>query len=129
MFPVVNGMRSVELGFPGEQRARLLDCVLRGRKRATAGLMDEYLSEDEPLETIGEQLALVDDDVQCVGVIEITDVTVRRFDDVPWEFADAEGEGFTSVEDWRDGHRRHWAREGYDITGDTQVVCLSFDLL
>jgi uncharacterized protein YhfF len=129
MWPRVGGLRSCELGFPGEQRDRLNGYVLHGRKRATAGLLDEYAEEGEVLEEVGERLVLVDNDGQEVGRIEVTGIVVRRFDDVPWEFADAEGEGFTSVEDWRDGHRRHWAREGREITADTQIVCISFDLL
>jgi uncharacterized protein YhfF len=125
----VDGLRSCELGFPGEQRDRLNGYVLHGHKRATAGLLGEYEEEGEVLEHVGERLVLVDSDGHEVGRIEVTDVVVRRFDDVPWEFADAEGEGFTSIEDWRNGHRRHWAREGRDVTADTHVVCLRFDLL
>jgi uncharacterized protein YhfF len=128
MWPTVDGLRTIELGNPGEQRDRLNGYVLHGSKRATAGLAAEYDEEGEQLEHVGERLVLVDDVGGEVGRIEVTDVTVRRFDDVPWEFADAEGEGFTSLDDWRDGHRRHWAREGVEITPDTQVVCISFDL-
>ena len=128
MWPRVDGLRSLELGFPGEQRDRLNGYVLHGRKRATAGVLAEYDEEGEVLEHVGERLVLLDSEGLEVGRIDVTDVVVRRFDDVPWEFADAEGEGFSSVEDWRDAHRRHWAREGRDITPDTQIVCLRFDL-
>jgi uncharacterized protein YhfF len=128
MWPRVDGLRSLELGFPGEQRDRLNGYVLHGRKRATAGVLAEYDEEGEVLEHVGERLVLLDSEGLEVGRVDVTDVVVRRFDDVPWEFADAEGEGFSSVEDWRDAHRRHWAREGRDITPDTQIVCLRFDL-
>jgi uncharacterized protein YhfF len=129
MWPRVDGLRSCELGFPGEQRERLNGYVLHGRKRASAGVLAEYDEEGEVLEQVGERLVLLDSEGREVGRIEVTDVVVRRFADVPWEFADAEGEGFTSIADWREGHRRHWAREGREITPDTQVVCLSFDLV
>jgi uncharacterized protein YhfF len=125
----VDGLRSIELGSPGEQRDRLNGYVLHGHKRATAGLVDEYAEEGEELEDVGEVLVLVDSDEQEVGRIRVTDLVVRRFDDVPWDFADAEGEGFTSIEDWREGHRGHWAREGREITADTQIVCIRFELL
>jgi uncharacterized protein YhfF len=128
MWPRVDGLRSLELGFPGEQRDRLNGYVLHGRKRATAGVLAEYDEEGEVLEHVGERLVLLDSEGLEVGRVDVTDVVVRRFDDVPWEFADVEGEGFSSVEDWRDAHRRHWAREGRDITPDTQIVCLRFDL-
>ena len=35
---------------------------------------------------------------------------IHRFRDVPWEFADAEGEGFRSIEHWRDGHQSYYAK-------------------
>jgi uncharacterized protein YhfF len=38
MFPVVNGLRSVEFGTPGESRTNLVNLILNGQKRATAGL-------------------------------------------------------------------------------------------
>jgi uncharacterized protein YhfF len=129
MWPRVDGLRTLELGNPGEQRDRLTHYVLHGSKRATAGLADEYVEDGEPLEHVGEVLVLVDSENEEIGRVRVTDVVTRRFDDVPWEFADAEGEGFTSVEDWRDWHRRFWERGGRTITPDTPVVCLSFDLI
>ena len=39
MFPVVNGLRSVEFGTPGESRTNLVNLILHGQKRATAGLI------------------------------------------------------------------------------------------
>jgi uncharacterized protein YhfF len=47
-FPVVSGLRSLELGSPGASRQRLTALVLEGRKRATAGLVAEYEREGEP---------------------------------------------------------------------------------
>lgn len=39
MFPVVNGLRSVEFGTPGDSRTNLVNLILHGQKRATAGLI------------------------------------------------------------------------------------------
>jgi uncharacterized protein YhfF len=47
---------------------------------------------------------------------------------VPWEFADAEGEGFTSIEHWRDVHARFWADHGARVDDDTEIVCVHFVL-
>jgi uncharacterized protein YhfF len=41
--------------------------------------------------------ALLDDDGDVVAVVEITRVETHRFVDVPWEFADAEGEDFGRI--------------------------------
>ena len=82
-FPVVGGLRAVEFGTPGELRQRLVQLVLDGNKRATAGLLSEYEQENEPLEHVGERLAVVDDHGRNVTTIRVTEVVVSRFADVP----------------------------------------------
>jgi uncharacterized protein YhfF len=61
-----------------------------------------------------------------VARVEVTGVEVTTFDAVTWEFADAEGEGFTSIEDWRAGHRWFWSTAGAEVDDATMVVCLRF---
>jgi uncharacterized protein YhfF len=39
MLAVVNCLRSVEFGTPGESKANLVNLILHGQKRATAGLI------------------------------------------------------------------------------------------
>ena len=129
MWPRVDGLRALELGTPGELRARLNGLVLEGRKRATAGLLAEYAEEREELEHVGERLALLDDDGARVATVEVTDVERTRFADVTWDFAAAEGEGDRDLEEWRAGHRRFWAGEGTPVTDDTAVVLLRFSLV
>lgn len=129
-WPRIGDLRTMELGLPGEQRQRLNRYVLHGSKRATAGLLAvDYEAEGEPLEEVGELMALVDDDGAQVGTLRVSEVVVRRFADVPWEFAEAEGEGFTSLEHWREAHRRFWATVGCEVDDDTPVVCVHFDLV
>ncbi|MFI5034891.1 MAG: ASCH domain-containing protein [Acidimicrobiales bacterium] len=126
-FPVVDGLRTLELGTPGAMRRRLNDLVLAGRKRATAGTTEEY--DDNEYEFVGERLALVDDDLVKVGVVAVTATTLTTFGAVPWSFAQAEGEGDTSIEEWREGHARFWAGEGLAVTDDTPVFLIYFDLV
>ncbi|MFC3503589.1 ASCH domain-containing protein [Micromonospora krabiensis] len=129
MWPRIGGLRTLALGTPGELRADLNRLVLAGVKTATAGLLSEYAEEGEELERIGERLALVDDDDQLVGLVQVTAVDVVPLADVDWDFARSEGEGDRSVEDWRDGHAAYWARLGTPVTDDTEIVCLRFRLL
>ena len=129
MWPRVQGLRAMELGTPGEMRGELNALVLAGKKRGTAGLFAEYAEEDEQLETVGERMALLDSDNEPIGVLEITGVEIARFAEVTWEFADFEGEGFTSVEDWQAGHSRFWADEGTPVDDDTEIACISFRLV
>ena len=128
-FPIVDGLRGLELGYPGPTRAFLNNCVLAGDKRATAGRLSEYVEEDETWEYVGEQLVLLDDDLNGLAVLEVTRVEQTTFSEVTWEFAEAEGEGFTDLEDWRTGHREYWARDAQYVTDDTPVMCLYFKLL
>jgi len=140
-WPRTGGFRTLELGTPGEMRRRLSDLVLHGRKRATAGLLAEYAVDGEPLERPGEILVLLGNGGEQLGRIRITAVEVLRFDDVTWEFADAEGEGFSDIDDWRTLHREFWERASLDrirvhtgdpswaLTGDTEVVCVWFDVV
>ena len=128
MWPRVNDLRTLGLGTPGAMRAELNSLVLAGTKTATAGLRSAYESEGEELERVGECLALVDDDDAPVGVVGVTSVRVVPFGQVTWEFAAAEGEGFTSTEHWREAHARFWAEQGVTVDHDTEIVCIRFVL-
>ena len=119
----------MELGDPGASRAFLNDRVLNGSKRATAGLLSEYVEENEPWEHVGEHLVLVDDHLNALGLIEVTRVEATTFAEVTWDFAQAEGEGFTDLEDWRKSHLEFWARSGQHVADDTPLMCLYFELL
>ena len=128
MWPRVNGLRTIELGTAGEQRAELNGLVLSGQKQGTAGLLIEYESEGEPLEHVGERLVLLDTEGGAAGTIEVTGGAVEPFMEVSWEFARSEGEGDVDLDQWRAGHRRYWAAQRTPVRDDTPVVCLSFVL-
>ena len=119
----------MQLGWAGtELRRQLVAAVLRGEKTATASLRQEYAPEtDEPLPRVGERALLLDFDDEPVGVVEATEVRVIRAGDVDVEFARDEGEGFTSVADWRRAHQEFWADETID--DDTLVVAERFRLV
>jgi len=125
----MDGLRTLELGSPGELRQELVGLVLSGPKRATAGLLSDYEIEGEALETVGERLVLVGDDGGRVGLVEITGVDVVPFIEVTDEFAEEEGEGFAGHLDWATAHRAFWERIGRRIDDRTPVVCLRFKLL
>ena len=130
-FPVVNGMRGIEFGSKGESREHLIRLVLQAVKKATAGTLEwDYQAQGEPIETVGEHLAVINSDGNHVATIRATKVDVVRFADVPTEFALAEGEGDLSGDDFRESHRSYWSRvEGLTITDDTQIVLLYFELV
>jgi uncharacterized protein YhfF len=121
-------MRTLEIGTPGAMRDRLNQLILEGTKRATAGLVVDYEREGEELECTGETLALVDNDGHGIATVTVTRVVTTTFGEVPWEFAQSEGEGDTSIEEWRAGHRRFWTAEGEVIDESTRVVLVWFRL-
>ena len=129
-FPVVNGLRGIEFGTPGESRQKLISLILDGNKRATAGTLEwDYVAENESVETIGERLAVLDNQGKHVATIEVTKVEVKRFSEVPDDFALAEAEGDLSGDDFRRSHYDYWSKLGIPITDETQIVLLYFDLV
>ena len=108
-------------------RQRLTALSLAGTKVATAGLwQQDYVDEGEDIETVGERQALLDDDDAVAAIVEITRVETHPMHAVPWEFADAEGEGFESIEDWRSGHASYFAKHGIAVDDNTPFVCVWF---
>jgi uncharacterized protein YhfF len=129
MFPRVDGLRAIEFGTPGQSREKLVHFILHGNKRATAGLADDYAKEGEPIEHVGELLAMVDNTGAHVGTLKVTRVEVIRFADVPDEFALAEAEGDLNAADFRASHLEYWTNVGEHVDDDTLVVTIYFDLL
>ena len=130
MFQRINGMRTIEFGTPGPSREKLVNLVLHGEKRATAGLLtSDYEAEGEPIEHVGELLAIVDNDGTHVGTMQVTRCEVLRFADVPDELALAEAEGDLNAADFRASHLAYWTRVGETVTDDTLIVTVYFDLM
>lgn len=125
----MNGLRSIEFGTPGASRENLVNLVLHGNKRATAGLLHDYDREGEPVEHVGERLAMVDNDGRHVGTLLVTRTEIVRFCDVPDEFALAEAEGDLNTADFRASHLEYWTRVGEQVDDDTLVVLVYFDLV
>lgn len=128
-FPRQRGLRTIELGTPGQMRARLNGLVLSGAKVATFGHPAEYEAEQEPVEEVGERLVLVDDDACQIGTVEITQVLRRRIDEVTWDLVEAEGEGEETVAQWRAGHIAYWESLGYPMAADQELIWLRFRLV
>lgn len=89
-----------------EENANLCaDLVLRGEKRATAGLKWSYEAEAESLPEVGQFSVITNWDGVPQCIIEVTSVEIKPFNKVSAEFAFEEGEGDKSLEFWR---RVHW---------------------
>ena len=129
-FPIVNGLRTVEFGNPGESREKLISLIVDGNKRATAGTLEwDYVAENEPIETVGEKLAVIDNLNRHIATIQATRVEVKKFSEVPDEFALAEAEGDLSGDDFRESHFAFWSKLGLAINDETEIVLVYFDLI
>ena len=129
MFPVIDGLRDIEFGSPGKSRENLINFIINGNKRATAGLASDYAKEGEEVEFVGECLAMVDNDMRHVATLQVTRVDISRFADVPDEFALAEAEGDLNAADFRASHSEYWTKAGETITDDTMINQVYFALL
>ena len=129
MFPVVDSLRSIEFGTPGKSRENLVNFIINGNKRATAGLAADYEKEGEEVEFVGECLSMVDNDGKHVATLQVTRVDTTRFADVPDKFALAEAEGDLNAADFRASHMQYWTKVGETITDDTMINQIYFTLL
>jgi uncharacterized protein YhfF len=111
----------------------LVELVLAGRKRATAGALSSYEAESEPLPRPGDLSVITDWSGAGRCVIRTVAVEVVAFEDVTEEFAATEGEGDGSLAYWREAHRAAFSREfegtGRSLQPDTPVVCERFEVV
>jgi uncharacterized protein YhfF len=111
----------------------LVELVLHGPKRATAGL--GFVTDALP------HTAAVPDGYSVVteidgtprAVIRTTGLERRKFSDVDAAFAWDEGEGDRTLDDWKQGHWSYFSREceslGRAMSEDAEVCLERFELL
>lgn len=129
-----------DFGFPRtDLRRRLVEAILRGEKTSGTSLQSDYEREGG-MPAVGERFLLIDEHDEAVGIIEMTEVRVTTIGEVDLPFALEEGEGFTSVADWRGAHERFWLSYAdqtrgwlndphWHPTDDTPIVCERFRLV
>jgi uncharacterized protein YhfF len=127
-----------EFAFPGPLRDQLVAAIQTGDKATTTSLLAGYEMENEPLPYPGLRQAVIDSAGDRVAVIETTAVRVIRLGDMDLAHALGEGEGYTSVADWRAGHEEFWhsaevrAEMGdpqFTVDDDTLLMAQAFRLI
>jgi uncharacterized protein YhfF len=111
-----------------EEADALLALVLDGTKTATCGPLFEYVSEGGRMPKPGDKSVALDSANTPRCVIEITEVTQKKFRDVDAAFAFDEGEDDRTLESWQRIHEEFFRR----VTGfspDMILVCERFRLL
>jgi uncharacterized protein YhfF len=82
--------------------------VLAGEKTATAGLHGVF--EDDPTPEVGDRFVVEDAAGVARAIVEVTEVRVIPAAEIDLQFAQDEGEGFDSVEEWHEAHERFFER-------------------
>ena len=111
----------------GDSRALCDDLLARirsGRKMATCGALRDYREGDEALPVVGRRDVALDWDGRPALVVETTEVTLRRFEEVDEAFALAEGEN-DDLAGWQRDHEAYFARNG-GFDPRMELVCERF---
>ena len=110
---------------------QLAQLVIDGKKKATCSNFLSYEIEKDLLPQVGELSIILDGDGTPVAVIEITNVFISPFKDIPESFALAEGEG--TYEQWYEGHvdffTNYLADQNRVFTLDELTVCEEFKVV
>ncbi|MDJ0311871.1 ASCH domain-containing protein [Arthrobacter sp. H35-D1] len=136
--PGMPSMAIAEFAFPGPLRDQLVAAILDGSKTSTTTTLIEYEIEQEELPVIGQREVVVDSDGKGVAVIETTEVRHARLADVDLQHVIDEGEGDTTVAQWREGHEHFWhsaemrnamGDPDFTVDDDTVLVLQRFKLV
>lgn len=121
--PDLAGSGVAEVAFPGPLRDRLVDAYLSGEKTAGSCLLKEFELDGSPLPRTGDREIMLDSRLRPVAVVSVTRVEVRRMGEIDLEIARAEGEGFRTVDEWRQAHLAFWTSAAMRETlGDPDSV-------
>ena len=101
----------------------LAELVLAGKKRATC-----WAASEGPKTHAGQQWVVLDGAGVPVAVVETTELTQRRFDEVDAAFAFDEGEGDRTLASWCRVHQNYFGRQG-TFAPDMLLWCERFRLV
>lgn len=111
----------------------LAGLVLRGRKRATAGLLWDVEADPGSMPVLCGYSVVTDIDGAPLMVLRTDRVETRAYRDVDADFAAAEAEGDGSLAYWRAAHWRYFSRRcealGRTVSEDMPVVRERFSLI
>lgn len=133
-----NSLPVCEFAFPGPLRDQLVAAILDGSKTSTTSTLIEYEIEQENLPEVGLREVVIDSAEKPVAVIETTEVRQVRLAEVDLQHAIDEGEGFTTVAQWRAGHEEFWHSQNmrealedpdFTVNDDTVVVLQRFKVV
>lgn len=117
-------LQKIAFGDTAEMADACLHLVLNGRKTATCWAARHGMMEAE----VGRRSIVVNGDGRECAIVETTELTERRFDEIDAEWAAVEGEGDRTLASWRRDHEAFFAREGL-FAPDMPLICERFRLI
>lgn len=113
-------------GFAGQTQ---LSLVLSGAKTAVFTPLDAIEINLEQIPVAGEVYVVLDSNDEPRCIIELTDVNVLPFNEIPWDLAQRDGEN-ENLSDWQDKMREYIEDEadlcGFEAREDSKIVCEIF---
>lgn len=113
----------------GEKADWLASLVVEGTKTATCSSYPLYELEGEALPAVGNYQIVLNSHDQPVAIIKSTAIDIYPFNEVPVEFALAEGEG--TYEQWKEAHIAFFGRilpeYNLQFTEEMLTVCDRFE--
>ncbi|WP_404408072.1 ASCH domain-containing protein [Jeotgalibacillus malaysiensis] len=117
----------------GETPDYLAKLVIDGIKTATCSGLIFYELENEPLPAVDDYSIILSSKDEPLAIIRTSQVDLMPMNEVPEEFAIAEGEGDRTYSYWKEAHERFFRKElsevGLAYTEDIMLVCERFELV
>jgi uncharacterized protein YhfF len=111
----------------------LLALIRSGAKRAGTSLLWGIEADGDPMPADGDIVVVLDHRHEPSLLVRVTEAYVTPFRDVTAAYAEIEGEGDRSLEDWCRGHWAFFSREchrlGREPSEDMPVVCCVFEVI
>lgn len=113
----------------GTDNDKLIELVLKGQKRATTSLYNEYIKEQESLPKKGEKSIIQYSNNKDACLIVIERVIITQFKNITEELAFIEGEGDKSLKYCKDEHTKIFKEIDKSFSEESKVVFEIFKVL
>lgn len=111
----------------------LAQLVIDGVKTATCSGHIFYELDHEPLPSTEDYSIILNSHDEPVAIIKTIEVTITPMNEVPEEFAIAEGEGNRTYQYWKEAHEKFFKKElseiGRKFSEDMLLVCERFKVI
>ena len=123
----------VGFGDNPDMATELATLVVGGVKRATASLVRDFASPDNPLPKVGDFVVIVDGTGTPQCIYRTTEIEIKPLIAADERFAWDEGEGDRTLDWWLAAHRRYFgqqaARDGFKMHDDIETIFERFEVV